>query len=271
MSNPTKKLKRIDIRKFWTVLKHQIITSWTLFMMIPIMLVFNMVLGIVTPEIAPAGAIDFTAIFFVLSVGLTVQGALFKYCQYNGTSRRTYFLASLTFLAIVAFFTTLLSTVLSHIMYATGNTGFDLFGLNFRQIIPEGTYYEGVDVGGQVVIGMIMFTYAAGNFGMRFFWTLSISICLAFVTWFIKVIFDVLSRRARFIALGILIGVVIILTLISMFAVDRMWLTLFGFFFGLQFFGNTAAAAAVSGAWSLLFATLFGAGVWLVLRKLPVG
>ena len=267
----TKSNKRIDIRKLWTVLKHQLIINWTIFMMVPIMLVFNMILGIVTPDTAPSGAIDLTAIFFVLTIGVIVQGALFKYCQYNGTSRRTYFLASLAFIAIVALFSSLISSGLSQIMIATSNTWFDVFGLQFIFIIPEGTYYGYHYIGGQQEVVNIMFSYAAANFGMRLFWTFSAMLFIAFLGWFAKVVFDTLSRKGRFIALGSILGLTVILTLLTLFAFDNMWGALFGFFFAINLLGHTAAAAAVSAAWLLFFAAAFGTGTWLVLKRLPVG
>ena len=264
------KAKKLDIRKLWTVLKHQLLINWILSFMIPLMLVFNLILAVATPDTAPSGAIDVTAIFFIATIGFIVQGALFRYCQYNGTSRRTYFLASVVFIVIVAIFATLISTILSHIIYATGNTSFDLFSLGFPHQVHE--YYNGVYMPtGEWVIQSFLYGEIAGNFIMRLFWTLSMSLGLAFFAWFIKVVFDTLSRKGRFIALGLLVALVIIIILLSVFVLDNLLGTVFGFFMGLTHFGHGAVAAAFSSMWGLLFAAGFGLGVWLILKKLPVG
>ena len=224
--------KKTNNQKIKTVLMYQMWYLLPSFAVMAGILIVFMILS------TTAGIIntsyDMAVAIFLLVIGLLVQGILFRYCLYNGTSRRTYFIASM--IAVFVFST--------------------LVGLFAATAIT-------ID-GGSSIFEMV---YTPQSFFAKFAWVTLLSAMCMIIGWFMKVVFDALSRFWRFFAIGALFAVVVILILINFFAVPDMFWRVTGAILGLRLYSPTPYFALM---WFSVLSFGFGTATWLILRRVQV-
>jgi hypothetical protein len=135
----------------------------------------NAVIGIIIGNASTGGASggsnDIAAIIFMFLIGVLAQGYFFKYCLYNGTSRKTYFWATLT--AVTA-----LSVIVG------------MFTAPFM--------FFAVKYGYSFTVFSVL--YKGGYFAM-WLWITFALVFAAFLGWFEKCVYDILPKLWRYIVM----------------------------------------------------------------------
>jgi|GEM_PF-5292688 len=218
---------KIDFGKFKTVLLYQFWYQWVgLAIFTGIVATFVILNAVGVPLNM---AYDIAIAVVVLTIGIQVQSSLFRYCLFNGTSRRTYFFASV--IAVIGF---------SLLMALVGSIA--------AVITPEMAIFDQV--------------YNYGFFALLL-WNFTLCLMAAFLGWFIKVVFDALSKNWRYILMGCIFAFSIILVLFNFFVIDDMFLRVLLFVFW-----NHGPFFAMM--WFTILGLGFGFGTWLIIRRIQV-
>ena len=232
---------KIDKQKFKTAAFFQIRTLYWSVIMITGVLLLNYLIGIILSAAGgePGGSIDIVTIVFMAIVGVQAHGYFFGYSIYNGTSRKTYFLATCT------------------VLFGTGII-LSVFTVFFLQLSVWN---------GESSITLFKLLYPHGGFAAMAVWVTAALVFLAALGWFVKVVYDILSKLWRIITIGCLTAVFMLCTLWHILSPETSFFKGLGIIMGLEATPSNAWAASVS---FLILSGIFTAGTWFLMKRQEV-
>ncbi|MCL2229270.1 MAG: ABC transporter ATP-binding protein, partial [Firmicutes bacterium] len=195
-TKPTEKPKRekckftnTDPKKIKHSVHYLLLITWASSLIIAGLVVFFTIIPIFLDA---QFAIDIMLVINVLIIGMSLYTYFFKYALYNGISRRTYITSTFIVLLIYTFATALFGSLGMLVGYLTNTSGDIFTPIYVRSFDTEAavwTYHAG--------------SFTAGTFFTMFSWLLMFNIFAATLGLMLMIIFQLLSRKGRYIMMGV--------------------------------------------------------------------